>query len=85
MSDNECVVTIELRIVVSDTAALVAAGADASSLVHPSMPDEMKVTTALEALLPPPSLRAVPGVRPPESGWTARTEAKQQAHRDLYG
>lgn len=83
MSDDEYVVTIELRVVVSDPAALVAAGANASSLVHPSMPDEMKVTTALEALLAPPSLSAVPGVRPPGSGWTARTQAKLQAHCDL--
>lgn len=70
--DDPWIVTIRLRVDVHDRSALLAA---AGPGVRPDFEYPTDVQSALQEVIAPPDVRAVPGVRPPATGWIASVEA----------
>jgi hypothetical protein len=81
-AESEYVVVMEIRVVVEDPEALLSAASGVRPSMPPTFPADMRIRSALEALLPPPDVDAVPGLRAPVMTWTAKTTAKQKRHND---
>lgn len=76
--ESEYVVVMELRVVVEDPSALLAAASAAGRAMPLEFPMDMNIRAALEALVIPPSVDGIPGIRPPVMAWTAKTTARQK-------
>ncbi|MDT7544677.1 MAG: hypothetical protein QOE99_787 [Actinomycetota bacterium] len=82
LAESEYVVVMEIRVVVENPTALLSAASAVRRPMPPAFPADMKIRAALEALLTPPNVDAIPGVRAPVMTWTARTTARQKRHDD---
>jgi hypothetical protein len=81
-AESEYVVVMEIRVVVEDPEALLSAASAVRRSMPPTFPADMSIRAALEALLTPPNVDAVPGVRAPVMTWAAKTTATQKRHND---
>jgi hypothetical protein len=70
--DDLWMVTIRLRVDVHDLDALIAAAGPGP---HPQFEYPTNVQSALQKIIEPPGLDAIPGVSPPAVGWLASVEA----------
>ncbi len=64
-SESEYVVTMQVRVVVADLEALLAAAAERSPPASAGAPRDMLIRMALEALVLPPDVDDLPGARAP--------------------
>lgn len=80
--ESEYVVVMEIRVLVEDPSALLSAASATGRALPAEFSSDMRISAALEALVAPPTLDDVPGVRAPVGTWTAKTTAKQKRQND---